>query len=1382
MGKPAKPIELLVPRHATAIADDSERDTRWLSDWRHLDAYVLLGDPGAGKTKCFEAEAQACATVPLKSRNLVDGVATPPTAAELPVFIDGLDEVRAGSPDARTPFGVIRKWLFKAGKPRFRISCREADWRGQADEGDLGAVAPNGRITVLHLEPLNDQEQRDVVASRSAEIPDVAAFFALAEQQGLRSLFGNPLLLDLTIKAVARGDMPANPSRKDIYEAACRQMAEESNEEHLAVRPPVHGDIDRLLNDAGLLCAVMLLSNRSELTSLANDSGSAVRLIDLPSELPIVDAKAALASKLFTTVAGHSTPRHRSIAEFLAAKALAKCLDEGLPIGRLLALIQGFDGRPVEPLRGIFAWLLTHRIADRDWLMKCDPLGVVLNGDVAAWSTQDRKALFDALQAALAENRFLLNGVWVTHPFGALAKADMAGTIADLLRDPRRDHAHLSFMGKVFDALSHGEAMPELVPLLEAWVEDSGALPDNRVAAYVAWKRQAGLVPVKAKRWLEHIHAALQIDERGHLASALLRDLYPIHVGPDQILRYMRPLRLNHVFPQYAKFWKDNLLLQSRPNDLAQLADAWAAANPISENGAHDFEARNLGAELLAGALANTDEDIKDGRLFSWLGICIDGNGFSAIENDDARRTIRRWLEARPARMKSIIALEYLSIAKEAQPQPRFWESEHRLHGASQPKDWFNWMLAHAAEAADERIAKYCFQRVVRVATDNPADPELPTPENIVVWVEQHANKWPAGHDWLQEIWYVKLADTWQPEQIQRQRQAEARAKTSREHWRQFFESQLPEIKTGRAQIQALKHIANAYRGNHSDALGDTPLERVLALLVTDTVTAKAAIAGVCKVLLRDDLPSILTIFKSASQGQLSPFSTPALLAAQLQFQQSNKSICDWRDDLAEKLIAFYLASGTGEIPDWYRYLVANRPTLVAPIYVDYCKRQLRDHKHPVMPGPRALSTDEDHRALAQLVVPELLAGFPVRGSEAACLTLNLSLLSALHVLPPTEANRVITAKLADPRLGAMQRICWMVAALPYVQSAAESLTAFVGKSERRALAVGLALEYQGNSLRTDSNLEPAIISQLIETLMSVTPLRSTSAQGKVTIANQRARLVSALLQRLAADASTSASDALSRLKSSNQLGGWRDAVVYSASSQQAVAREAGYRAATPDKVARTIAGGQPANHADLLVLTIDHLRDIVGKLRGSPRSLLWQYFAGEGSSRVPRIENECRDMLMAALNDRLNKFSVQAIPEAIKANDKRADMNIGFMRFGKDISIPVEVKKDSHRQLWTAWRDQLQALYAIDPSAKGYGIYLVLWFGVKTIGGPDGQRPISAQELAEILRMKIPQRDAHQIIVEVLDLSWHADPKKAARAKRTFTTPPHTPPPPCSN
>ena len=57
------------------------------------------------------------------------------------LFIDGLDEVRAGSGDPRIPLNKIRRRLDALERPRFRLSCRAADWLG-SDQERLRVVSP----------------------------------------------------------------------------------------------------------------------------------------------------------------------------------------------------------------------------------------------------------------------------------------------------------------------------------------------------------------------------------------------------------------------------------------------------------------------------------------------------------------------------------------------------------------------------------------------------------------------------------------------------------------------------------------------------------------------------------------------------------------------------------------------------------------------------------------------------------------------------------------------------------------------------------------------------------------------------------------------------------------------------------------------------------------------------------------------------------------------------------------------------------------------------------------------------------------------------------------------------------------------------------------
>ena|SRR5207248_2853063 len=115
------------------------------------DAIILLGDPGMGKTTLFRHTANTNYTT---IRNfLID----PHVAAGEALFLDALDEYRtiASGQDASAE---VAKALCSLKKPRFRLSCRAADWFGAPDQEALSVASASGRVVVLELCPLSRDE------------------------------------------------------------------------------------------------------------------------------------------------------------------------------------------------------------------------------------------------------------------------------------------------------------------------------------------------------------------------------------------------------------------------------------------------------------------------------------------------------------------------------------------------------------------------------------------------------------------------------------------------------------------------------------------------------------------------------------------------------------------------------------------------------------------------------------------------------------------------------------------------------------------------------------------------------------------------------------------------------------------------------------------------------------------------------------------------------------------------------------------------------------------------------------------------------------------------------------------------------------------------
>jgi len=348
---------------------NSRQTSHTLSEFESEDAIILLGDPGMGKSTLLRDAAKEGYTTVRKF--LID----PHVSTNKPLYLDALDECRtiASGEDAS---GAVARALCTLGKPKFRLSCRAADWFGSRDQEVFSVASASGRIVVLEILSLSRDEILNAV---QAIVSDPILFLDETESAGLGNLLGNPQTLELFARAWATNNKPRN--KFEAYEIGVRELLKEIN----AVHSPRGGALPRLsdLRDAaGAAASILLLSNSVGISRTeAADGDGYIKVSDIPHP-NTTTLDAVLRRRLFiASDVDRFEPIHRTIAEFLGAEDLYKRISNGLAVNRVMALICGVDGRPVSSLRGLFAWLMCKLGPLAESYVDRDPYGVAIYGD-----------------------------------------------------------------------------------------------------------------------------------------------------------------------------------------------------------------------------------------------------------------------------------------------------------------------------------------------------------------------------------------------------------------------------------------------------------------------------------------------------------------------------------------------------------------------------------------------------------------------------------------------------------------------------------------------------------------------------------------------------------------------------------------------------------------------------------------------------------------------------------------------------------------------------------------------------------------------------------------------------------------------------------------
>lgn len=1336
-----------ISRQVIPKVEDQKLPSQPIVNFRGVDAFVLLGEPGSGKSTLFRHEAEALGESAryVTVRDFLRSALIAYDSRRV-LFIDGMDEQRAADGVVNQPLDRLIEKLETLGKPKFRLSCRAADWH-KLDTDELKKVARDGKIHALYLQSLTEDEILQVLSSWTpARLADPVKFIEKARENGLDSMLGNPLLLDLLVGAVSGDKWPA--SRTEIFEQACSRLVKEHNVAHERVAGT--SNTAELLDDAGLLCLVLLLSDKERYHILGHGSDS-VSVNDLAARLgiPLERAIRALNTNVFVAEDETRWYRHRLIAEFLAARAVVKILDAGLPIKRVLALMGGADGGIVDALRGLYGWMVSFS-SQRDLLLQHDVLAVIYYGDVRHFDTEIKRLVFETIHRSAQLRPGIGRRDWQSKAFGALGTPDMATYFAEVLDRNKFEEADQVLLLSVLEAIEHGDPIMELLPAVTKVVRNKHHWGIVRQAAVDVLISKSQAQEPFMMSLLEEIRQGQVQDKDDELAGRLLESIYPSGLSTsDLVTQYLHLPKQGNFFGSYRNFWQRAVWSNVPDSEVLNLVNGICDMARTCKEPERDYFVNELYYGAILQAVEKVGDALTGEQIYQWISAGLHERGYRVRESSRTSE-LGRWLIANPEKLKAVFECGLVQRNSRGL-RLDFWGWLHVLLPANQvPEGWYPWLLEVAGRQEAESIVRECFGAAAWAAA-NAVDRFPDGLDQIYMWQKKHGDKWPNVDAWREEH-TSKSLDDWQRQEHSRQLEHAEQTAAEQVKRRDELAPHVDVILNGGVIPWLMHDIFLAMESKFIDIKDKTPLERVRNYLGCDVPTAERAIEALRHVLDRGELPNWQQVVEAFEKKEYFFLQPVCVHAGEMKWAGTdNFAELLLRDDVLA-LLAFSLVNGSK--PKWFDALILAKPKQVVPVLKAFIGAAIRlnDHRVKVLDWLDSCPIESEvPKEIANFLLDELSAPFDgefpkgpkgsalqtvIRFASSTVFEPWVNIVLAKGDLTPIVETAVVTASLAFSHA----RFAKLLTQVSTDPVRAVACCHVFRQPDPRVILTGLTIPQLG--------LLVEHLGRLVEP--------SGEAIYRVGNDDNIRSGVTALMAELAYRASHSATLEVVRLQQVPHMEPWRYKLEeYRLQCEKAV-RDANFGIVGPLEVADVVRNREPANEQDLIAFVFDHLDALMRCIRFGGTNLLKMFWrVNQAGARVPLSENECRDHLLHLLNHQMQPMGVQIGKEQHTAREKRADMAINFTRPGRHMSVPVEVKLDSHPEVWLAWDSQLMGLYAPDPTSGYHGVYLVLFTGRKTKLPPSRKRPSTAEEMAQVFSGLIKTSYKGRLHGLVLDLSW---------------------------
>ncbi len=1314
-------------RHVSIIEPKPDLDNQvcYFSSLFQTDCIVLLGDPGAGKTHLFQSACEVesgsfytAATFSIYAgkddRNKI-------------IYIDGLDEQRS------TTTNLIRdiiKKLIEIKPSKIRISCRSADWLG---ETDLELFKPLfnkiGTTSVINLESLTECELNEILVSNYDG--DVQRFKLEAKTNKIESLLLNPQTLLMLITTVKSGVWPT--SKTELYEQATQILLNEHNEKHLSNQQCSTED---LINTAGILCVHLLFSNSLALSTHINIKDHVSNFIGEIKNVDVDIAQSVLSSKLFTSI-GKNTffYSHRTIAEYLAAHWLTRKLNEGLSLTRVMNLI-GFEGFPTTELKGLYSWLVTlsNKIAPN--LIFKDPFAVLSYGDPANLSSENKIILLNSLEKLSRDEPWFYSYRDKNKALGTLSHKATIYKFVELLNS---DITNVNLKLLIINSIEYGFKYDEYIPLLFTLLENSN---ESYHVRFEAFNAILNLFPECISDVISSYHSKLKQDNNALLLRArIIVTLYKDHFTTDDVLIYIGDYLKDTTTSAIGELWDfgNAFPIQDIPCLLNGISLLFNISDE-SEGKRFEREITRAYSIMLEQVIASKTLTIEN--AFNWLTTLSLFKHRYYYSTDSEDKPLQTWIKSNP---NIVVDLFNFGLSKwDDKSIYSYWHRFDSICLNSLDKQSFLTLIYQKClqgsykESDLNDVLIICSMLAVSIEDRKTYSSILELSDTNEIWFN-------ASRTWT----YDEL-EPWRIEQNKHRLEQDSEEKDQINKNRIDFKKNIKEIQAGKHEGW-LNHCASVYFSHEGEFVELTPLERLDKEFGESN--CQAAIKGLISFLDSDCISSIEDIYTTHADSQYYPHWYTYMAAMDLKWQQT-PNVKEYANEAIKKIILLDAVCqspqmhGNSDI-NWVNNFIKEFPELAIETYYQLAKHELQQKRQNTFGISKLVYSKLIKFDIKIEFFIKLLSSFPNMYLQDL-----KNILKQLITEPKIYGN---LAKLANKVLTVRNKVknenrgYWLATLfITCPESGYSRFKNYFIKNNNIIWSLqSLMGKREAKVIFSNSLYYKNLIGLLGSKFPNANHPRGVS-RGSYNPWDA-SDFIKSLMSRLSTFPDDNTTEYFQQLLENKKLNSYFDEIRDVQVNQINLNRQNKYEQLNWLQVIDVLSNQEPASSRDLFLYSLDLLKDIQHSIKYTNTDI-YKAFWNEnprGQITTPKCEESCRDRLLDLIRTQLSFLNLNAEPEGHMAQDKRADI---ILSKGNDLILPFELKCESHSKLWDAQTNQLMHLYSSDVRADGYGIYVVFWFGKKTLKNPFNKKSLikSVTELSTVLKRLSPNEKIRPFVLDV--------------------------------